>query len=222
MTPAARGLALYRMGEWLVARLPRLARTAAQVVKEQRWLPFLAPYLPLPVPEPVAAGCPSEEYPFDWSVCRWLDGHDAIVSPFVDQRLAASQLASFIGALRGVDPTDGPRPGHHNFGRGVPLAWRDTRARGCLVALADVIDVDRAVRVWDGALSTPEWSQPGRWIHGDLLPGNLLVNSGHLAGVIDFGGVGDLVGVGRVGVLRHDQPGPRQRRQVHHRPGVTR
>jgi aminoglycoside phosphotransferase (APT) family kinase protein len=38
----------------------------------------------------------------------------------------------------------------------------------------------------------PDWSGPPVWLHGDLLPGNLLVQDGRLSGVLDF----SLVGVG--------------------------
>jgi len=48
--------ALFRLGEEMVARLPRLDHTVATLEKERRWLPKLAPHLPLAVPSPVAEG----------------------------------------------------------------------------------------------------------------------------------------------------------------------
>jgi aminoglycoside phosphotransferase (APT) family kinase protein len=45
-------------------------------------------------------------------------------------------------------------------------------------------------RAWESALSAPEWGRTPGWIHGDLLPGNVLVRDGKLAAVIDFGGSG--------------------------------
>jgi hypothetical protein len=46
---------------------------------------------------------------------------------------------------------------------------------------------------WNAALQAPAWHGPPVWIHGDLLPGNLLVHSGRITAVIDFAclGVGD-------------------------------
>jgi aminoglycoside phosphotransferase (APT) family kinase protein len=38
--------AMYRLGDDMVVRLPRLPRAARQVDKEQRWLPHLAPHPP--------------------------------------------------------------------------------------------------------------------------------------------------------------------------------
>lgn len=46
--------------------------------------------------------------------------------------------------------------------------------------------------VWDEALEA-KWRRPPVWLHGDVSAGNLLVTSGCLSAVIDFGstGVGD-------------------------------
>ena len=49
----------FRLGDELTVRLPGGAQYALQVAKEQRWLPVLAPRLPLPIPVPVAQGDPS-------------------------------------------------------------------------------------------------------------------------------------------------------------------
>ena len=46
----------FRLGDHLSIRMPRSAGYREQVAKEQRWLPRLAPRLPLAVPRPVAQG----------------------------------------------------------------------------------------------------------------------------------------------------------------------
>src|SRR5262249_33151887 len=69
--------ALYRLGADMAVRLPRIDWAAGQAEKEQRWLPRLAPLLPLAIPVPLAQGKPAEGYPWPWSVCRWLDGENA-------------------------------------------------------------------------------------------------------------------------------------------------
>ena len=51
--------ALYRLGDEMVVRLPRTHSASAQVDKEHRWLPKLAPLLPLAIPHPLAAGIPT-------------------------------------------------------------------------------------------------------------------------------------------------------------------
>jgi aminoglycoside phosphotransferase (APT) family kinase protein len=111
----------FRLGAELSVRLPAGERYALQVAKEQRWLPELRPLLPLPIPEPVAEGQPAFEYPYSWSIYRWIDGVPASEA-ITDWRNSAGVLAAFLGALHRVDPTDGPEPGPHNFFRGAPLS----------------------------------------------------------------------------------------------------
>ncbi|WP_433226707.1 phosphotransferase [Microtetraspora malaysiensis] len=74
-----------------------------------------------------------------------------------------------------------------------PLAEHDDGVRRSIAQLGDRIDGSAALRSWQESLEAPAWDQPGAWVHGDLLPGNLLVVDGRLSAVIDFGGlnVGD-------------------------------
>ncbi len=55
--------AIFRLGDELTVRLPRRALSAELVAHEQRWLPELAPRLPLPIPAPIRCGRPSARYP---------------------------------------------------------------------------------------------------------------------------------------------------------------
>ena len=185
--------ALYRLGEELVVRLPRIHWAVGQVEKEQQWLPRLAPHLPLTVPAPVAMGKPGEGYPWPWSVYRWLAGENARLDRLTDPIQAAKTLAEFIRALQSLDATDGPPPGEHNSGRGVPLKERDSAVRTALAKLHGRIDTDAPTKAWEATLQAPIWDRAPVWIHGDLQSGNLLATDGQLSAVIDFGclGVGD-------------------------------
>ena len=188
--------ALYRLGDEMVVRLPRIERVTAQIEKEQRWLPRLASALPLTIPEPIATGAPGEGFPWVWSVYRWLPGDNAMTSLTADKREAARVLAEFLRALRQIDPTGGPEPGSHNSGRGVPLATRDGAVRQALEALRTDLDartLAAAAAEWQAAIDAPTWDRPGVWIHGDLHGGNMLVDGGRLSAIIDWGclGVGD-------------------------------
>jgi aminoglycoside phosphotransferase (APT) family kinase protein len=185
--------ALYRLGDDKVVRLPRREGNVGALAKECRWLPKLAPLLPLPVPVPVAIGKPAAGYPFMWAVYRWLFGRPATDTPIADLGRAATELAGFISALEAVDAADGPRPGSHNVARGSPLARRDEATRAAIAGLGDSIDGDAVTAVWEEALDAPAWDGPPVWIHGDLDARNLLVEHGSLSAVIDFGtlGVGD-------------------------------
>ena len=180
--------AIYRVGDDMAVRLPRIRSATGQPGKEHEWLPRLAPHLPLAVPVPLAQGKPAEGYPGHWSVVPWLEGETATVERISDLGRAASDLARFVAALQRIDPADGP-----TAHRGAPLAARDASTREAIEALRGVIDVDAATAAWEAALAAPAWDGPPVWVHSDLLPGNLLVEHGRLSAVIDFGclGVGD-------------------------------
>ena len=185
--------ALYRLGDDMAVRLPRIHWATGQVEKEQRWLPKLAPHLPLAIPVPLAMGEPGEGYPWRWSVYRWLEGENTTLEQLDDPHQAAVDLARFITALQHIDAAGGPPPGEHNSSRGVPLATRDARVRAAIAALDGMIDSGAVTAAWEAALRAPVWPGAPVWIHGDLQGGNLLAREGRLCGVIDFGclGVGD-------------------------------
>jgi aminoglycoside phosphotransferase (APT) family kinase protein len=181
---------IYRLGGRLAARLPRIEWATGQAAKEAKWLPRLAPHLPLAVPVPLAIGQPAEGYPFEWSVYRWLPGENAD-GTIDDLDQAAVDLAAFVCALRQVDATDAdPRP---RGARGAPLTELDERVRRSIAELGDRIDGDAALAAWAESVDASAWDGEEVWVHGDLLPGNLLVVDGRLSAIIDFGGlnVGD-------------------------------
>jgi aminoglycoside phosphotransferase (APT) family kinase protein len=182
----------FRLGDDLTVRLPSGDWYALQVEKEQRWLPVLAPQLPLPIPAPVARGEPGEGYPYAWSIYRWLDGEVAREARIEDLTGFATRLAAFLVALQRIDAGGGPAPGRHNFFRGGPLAtYADETARS-IDALGAEIRGAAASRVWEDAMAAA-WEGDPVWFHGDVATGNLLLRGGRLAAVIDFGtsGVGD-------------------------------
>jgi aminoglycoside phosphotransferase (APT) family kinase protein len=176
--------AMYRLGDELAIRLPRIAGAAADVELERRWLPTLAPHLPVAVPQPLEVGVPAEGYPHRWAVYRWLPG----ANPVTADEALASELAAFVLALREVPAAAAPAAS-----RGVPLAARDEPTRAALAKSDDLVDTDALTRVWDEALRLPVWAGPPTWLHGDLTPGNVLVRDGRLSAVIDWScaGAGD-------------------------------
>lgn len=182
----------YRLGETMTVRLPTAAGYVAAVAKEHEWLPRLAPYLPVAVPQILALGAPGQGYPFPWSVRGWLPGRTADPGSIDDLTEFAVEVASFVRALQRCDPTGGPVGGEHSFHRGASPAHYDDQTRHYLAALADRVDTARATAVWEVALAA-EWRGAPVWFHGDIAHGNLLVADGRLSAVIDFGtcGVGD-------------------------------
>src|SRR5438034_8671638 len=122
--------AIYRLGDDMAVRLPRIDWAVGQVETEHRWLPRLAQHLPLAVPVPLAKGIPGQGYPWHWSVHRWLEGENATVARIADLGQAATDLARFVAALHQIDPVGGPPAS-----RGVPLAMRDQPTREAIEAL---------------------------------------------------------------------------------------
>ena len=186
--------ALYRLGETMLVRMPRIDWAIRSVEKEQAWLPRLAPHLPVAVPVPLALGRPGSGYPWPWSVYTWLDGANPVAGALADADGLAHDIARFVTALRALDITDGPLAGEHNGFRGQPLGERDGVTRRAIRAARTLIDADAVLAAWDDELRTPEWDGPPVWIHADLAAGNLLCGAdGRLRAVIDFGclGVGD-------------------------------
>ncbi len=196
----------FRLGSEMSVRLPSGDAYAVQVDKEHRWLPVLAPQLPLPIPQPLAKGTSSPEFPRPWSVYRWLGGEPATLDRIGDVDRFAADLGGFLQALYRANATDGPRAGAQSFFRGGPLTtWNDeTRAAVAALgpgapgsgapgsgapgsgALCSEIDGDAVIAVWETALDAA-FDGPDVWVHGDVVASNLLVTDGALSGVIDFG-----------------------------------
>lgn len=177
--------AMFRLGEDLVVRLPRVERAVEGALREYELLPRLAPHVPLAVPLPVAKGGPDARYPWPWFVYRWVAGDNPTLD---DANGLADDLADFITALRRIDA------------HGAPAGWRgrplETQHRSFATWIAtqdDTVDIDAARRAWQRAVSAEPWAGPPTWFHGDLMSGNLLVRDGRLVAVIDFAtaGVGD-------------------------------
>lgn len=188
---------IYRLGTDLSVRLPRREWVTDQATKEAEWLPCLAPQLPLAIPEQVAAGLPAAGFPYAWSVYTWLPGTPVSVGGLAgadaDLDQAAIDLASFITALRKIDTTGAPARPYAR--RGGHLRELDDSTRA---AIADIDAHGEAsgsvlLELWQESLDAPLYDGPEVWLHGDLLPGNLLATDGRLSGVIDFGtlAVGD-------------------------------
>ena len=181
----------FRLGEELVVRLPSAEGYVAGVTKEDLWLPVMARHLSTDVPVPVATGVPSEEYPYPWSVRRWITGSTPDRDPDLDRLALAKDLGVFLRELRAVPPGDGPAAGAHSFYRGTHPGVYGDQVQQAIGQLKNQVDVKACQAIWTEAIRTA-WSDPV-WFHGDVAPGNLLTDHGRLIAVIDFGtcGVGD-------------------------------
>ncbi|MFC9484063.1 aminoglycoside phosphotransferase family protein [Streptomyces griseus] len=173
----------WRIGDELAVRMPRTERAPDLQRKERRWLPVLAPRLPLPVPNPVRTGEPSALFPKPWTVMTWVPGEPLDHASISRGDHAAEALAGFLRALHVEAPA------------GAPISSdRGAHPSGCTdgfdglfeaVAPGDIAEAIRAV--WADAVAAPAWEGPPVWVHGDLHPANVVVSDGTLSGVIDFG-----------------------------------
>jgi aminoglycoside phosphotransferase (APT) family kinase protein len=173
---------IWRLGDEFVVRLPRIGWAQGQVEREATWLPRLAPHLPVAVPEPVAVGAPTDYYPFQWAVHRWILGDGAALDTIDDPATFARELADVVRSLQRV-PTDGA-PSARNRAR--PLRDYDDATRLAIERARHLIDADAAIAVWDEALAAPAYAGSPVWVHGDL-EGNCLVRDGQLCGLVDWG-----------------------------------
>jgi hypothetical protein len=95
------------------------------------------------------------------------------VAPFESVNPLCSVAAAFKGQGRG-----GELPAHDG--------WMET----CFRRSETLLDVPLLRRIWEVMRELPRGESPDRMNHGDLIPGNVLVADGRLAGVLDVGGLG--------------------------------
>lgn len=178
---------LWRLGDDLAVRLPWATAAAdALLLHEYRWLPLLAPHLPLPVPVPQRLGQPSARFPRPWIVTTWVPGEPADRAPVTRAAEAADALADFLTALHRPAPAGAPT----GRNRGGPLAGHAAGFEQALAAVTElglIADPDAVRAIWADAVAVPGWTGPALWLHGDLHPANVLTADGTICGVIDFG-----------------------------------
>ncbi len=181
----------FRLGEEMLIRMPTDAQYALKVAKEQDLLPKLAPHLSFDIPAPIKMGSPSVDYPYPFSIYKWLQGRsiNLIDKEEIDFESLAFDMAKFLKELQLIKDVAGPMPGSHNFWRGRHISVYDKDAQEQIAKLAGIIDSEKAIDLWNRALSI-KWNKDPVWIHGDFAIGNMLMKDGKLSAVIDFGGMG--------------------------------
>lgn len=183
----------FHLGSEMSVRLPSNERYVPQVEKEQLLLPKLKPHISLPISVPIAKGEPGKGYPWGWSVYQWIEGNTANAVNIHDMNQFAIDLAQFLKELQYIESPHAPLAGKHNFYRGGSLSVYDEETRIAIANTAKILDRVKISEIWNKALES-EWRNKPVLVHGDIAPGNLLIDSeGKLSGVIDFGmlGVGD-------------------------------
>lgn len=182
----------FHLGDKMLVRMPSAKDYELQVEKEQKWLPLLAPLLPLSIPKPLEMGVPDEGYPWKWSIYNWIEGKTLAAANLSNLTEVARSLGEFLSVFHKIDSAGGPQPGLHSFYRGGDLKVYDNQTQQAIKSLKGTINTSLASEVWHTALSS-QWQNTPVWVHGDISIGNLLVQNGRLSAVIDFGqlSVGD-------------------------------
>ena len=174
---------MVRIGEDLALRLPRRAVANSLILNEQKWLPFLGPKLPIPVPVPIRTGEPQNDYPFYWSILKWLPGKAADQSP--PKASQATILSAFLKKLHAIElPDDYPK----NAVRDCTLSEKRSDTERRMSSLKDQAYLISPIimDIWNTALLT-ENDCPKCWIAGDMHARNVLVDDGKITAFIDWG-----------------------------------
>jgi aminoglycoside phosphotransferase (APT) family kinase protein len=203
--------ALFRIGERFLARFPL---EPLDVRSAWRWLESearaaraLLGRTRFPTPEPVALGKPGAGYPLPWSVQTWLPGNVATDEDPGESVGFARDLADFIHGVRAIDTRGRTFSG---TGRGGDLRSHDAWMKTCFERSEPFLDVPLLRRTWAILRVLPRNARDVM-THGDLIPGNVLVSHGRLAGVIDVGGMGPAdPALDLVGAWHLLEAGPRQ------------
>jgi aminoglycoside phosphotransferase (APT) family kinase protein len=204
--------AIFRIGDGLAARFPlrpedaesarRWLRSEAEAARE------LAGSTRFATPEPVALGEPGAGYPLPWSVQTWLPGVVAADADPCESKAFAHDLAEFISAVRAIGTRGRVFAGH---GRGGDLRSHDTWMETCFARSEQLLDVPLLRRMWADMRSLPRSAGRDVMTHGDLIPGNVLVSGGRLAGILDVGSLGPAdPALDLVSAWHLLEPGPRQ------------
>jgi len=203
--------AIFRIGGDRAARFPLIPGDVEEVRRALRAEADAAAELAgrtrFRTPEPVALGEPGAGYPLPWSVQTWLPGVVATAADPGQSDGFARDLAEFIAGVQSID-TRGRR--FTGSGRGGDLIAHDAWLDKCFANSEGLLDVPRLRAMWTQLRQLPR-VRPDVMAHGDLIPGNVLVADGRLAGVLDVGGLGPAdPALDLVGAWHLLESGPRQ------------
>ena len=205
---------MYKLGDNKLVRLPKSPQAALGLAKELRWLPFFAQQLAfqfeltnflkldeytaeITIPKVWAQGKPTQKFPLLWAIYEWIPGYSAQGKAFKNPERAAVLLARFLLKLETIDSFQGPKAVCAGD-RGVSLIMRNAETCAALKLLSTqhecVFDIEKAAQIWQYAVKIPVHTGPSVWVHGDLHPGNVLVDqNNNVCAIIDWGllAVGD-------------------------------
>jgi len=132
---------IYRLGKNFYIRLPR-TKNWVNIKKEWKWLSYLAPHLTLKIPEPIALGQPTDSYPVNWAIYKWINGNNYSDELIDDEREAAKNLANFVNELHSIDKLDAaPKAGR------APLNELNQKTLKAIDSINGLLDRDRVLLI---------------------------------------------------------------------------
>ena len=204
--------AIFRIGDHLAARLPLESgdpgTARRHLESEARAASELAGRTQFRTPEPVALGEPGVGYPLPWLVQTWAARYH--------------RHRTGLGRIRRVRTGPGrvhQRGARHQHGRPDVPRVRPRRRPGLPRRPDAKLFLPQRPARGRSAASPHVGHLPGTaaqrardvMSHGDLIPGNVLVSDGRLAGVLDVGGLGPAdPALDLVAAWHLLEPGPRQ------------
>lgn len=190
LAPAGTVNALFRIGDSLAARFPLRdgdpEEVRTELEREAAAMAELVDHAGVPAPRPVAIGVPGPGYPLPWSVQTWIPGEVATPTVVAGSTVFAEDLAGLISRLRSADTRGRSFTG---TGRGGELPDHDAWVAKCFARSEPLMDVPPLRRLW-GELRTLPRAAAEVMSHTDLIPGNVLIANGRLAGILDGGSFG--------------------------------
>lgn len=183
--------ALFRLGTEYIVRLPRIewepGSIKRSINKEYEWLPKIARFLKIPISEPIFKGNPDQSYPWPWLISKWNEGHNPVFEKDNEYELLAKDLAYFLNDFHKIHLQNGP-----TSRRGIRLNDKvlDAETKKAIGELENEIDIPLVSALWEKLSNIPYWNKEPVWVHGDFLPGNILIQNNELRAVLDFSDVG--------------------------------
>jgi aminoglycoside phosphotransferase (APT) family kinase protein len=185
---------LIRLGDEFVLRLPKLMGTEDNIEKEFHWVPYLAHEIlnskkmktPVSFSVPIFKGGPCELFQASWLISKWNMGINPEYEKTNEYELLAFELANFLNAFHQIKVL----PDAPHSRRGQPIINVDETMRKSIGQICHEFDSNSLTKLWDESLKIPNWKLNPVWVHGDLLPTNILTLNNHLNAVIDFSDVG--------------------------------
>lgn len=174
----------YRLGSEFIIRMPGRISASRLILNEITWLPKLKDKLSLNIPAPFRVGMPDQDFPWYWTITPWFEGESADRNSLDETE--AFKLIEFLKKLHIKNPDKAPE----NLYRGIPLLTKnsDVERRMKSLKLKTKLITDRIEENWCEAINEPHLTEK-YLIHGDLHPGNIIVQKGKIEAIIDWGDI---------------------------------